>query len=289
MKNCKVATVTLTWNAEKDIRDLLGCIEKQSIKPDEIIIVDNNSTDNTAEIIREYPYVKFFRLDKNYGYAKGYNIAFSKVSGDIDYVIALDHDVLIDKDHVRTVAERFEKEPESTIIITGDVEEPLIRTLAIEEGYVNDFHGSCFSFRNIHRKYIRFSEEFFGYNNESDLSARLLDKGFKILFYPNYRVFHKKDTTRVTPFTTYYMTRNSIWHFWRNARLIDAVLGSFVMAVVFYSKASRNRTLPSYFHALFDAVRGLAFCIRTRKPSKYVSYKDIHDLKFIRKKLFYRR
>lgn len=282
----KVATITLSWNGKNDLRELLNCVKKQTLKPNEVIVVDNASTDGTAEMVRkEFPFVRFYLLDKNYGYAKGYNIAFSKVSKDIDYVIVLDHDVLIDRNYIKTAVERFEKEPDSTIIIAGDVEEPKIKTLATNEGYITDFHGSCYAYRNKHRKHIKFCEEFFAYNNEADLSSRLLSKGFRILFYPKCKVFHKKDTTRITPFTTYYMTRNSIWHFWRNGRFFDAIIGSFIMMFVFYSKASRNKTLPSYFRAIIDAFLGLPFCIRTREPSKYVSYKNIHDLGLIRKRV----
>lgn len=282
----KISTITLSWNARKDLKELLRCVEDQSMKPDEVLVVDNASSDDTADMIKkEFPFVRFIQLDRNYGYAAGYNKAFQAVSPDADYVIVLDQDVLIDNDHIKKVVERFLKEPESTIIIAGDIEEPLIKTLAIKEGYTTDFHGSCYAYRNRHREQIKFCEEFFGYNNETDLSSRLLNRGFRILFLPSWKVKHKKDTTRITPFTTYYMTRNSIWHFWRNGYLLDAMLGSFIMAAVFYSKASRNRTLPAYFSGLFDAFRGMAFCIRTREPSKYVSYKEIHDVGFIRKKL----
>ena len=280
----KIATITLSWNARKDLKEMLECVKRQSVKPSEVIVVDNASADGTAEMIKEFPFVRFFQLDRNYGYAKGYNIAFGKVSGDVDYVIVLDQDVMIGKGYIRTVLQRFKKEPDSTIIIAGDVREPLIKSLALKEGYVKEFHGSCYAYRNRYRRHMKFCEEFFGYNNEADLSARLLDKGFRVLFYPRMKVVHKKDTTGITPFTTFYMTRNAIWHYWRNGSIKDAILGSLTMMLVFYSKASRNNTLPSYFRAVFSAFIGLPFCIRTRYPSKYVSYKDIHDLNFIAKR-----
>ncbi len=277
----KIATITLSWNARKDLKELLECVSKQSMKPAEVIIIDNASSDGTDEMVKEFPFVRFYQLPKNYGYAKGYNIAFGRVSADIDYVVVLDQDVIIDKDYIKRITQRFKSEPVSTIIIAGDVKEPLIKSLAIKEGYVKEFHGSCYAYRNRYRRHMKFCEEFFGYNNEADLSARLLSKGFKILFYHRMKVNHKKDTTRITPFTTFYMTRNAIWHYWRNGSIKDAVLGSFIMMFVFYSKASRNNTLPSYFKAIFSAFKGLPFCIRTRYPSKYVSYKDIHDVNFI--------
>lgn len=282
----KIAAITLSWNARDDLQKLLHCVKQQTMKPEEVIVVDNASGDGTQDMIRrEFPFVRLYPLDKNYGYAKGYNIAFSLVSRDIDYVVVLDQDVLIAKDYIKTVVERFSKEPDSTIILTGDVVEPLIRSLALKEGYANDFHGSCYSYRNKYRRHMKFCEEFFAYNNEADLASRLLNKGFRILFYPKCRVRHKKDTTRITPFTTYYMTRNAIWNFWRNGRLADAILGSIVMMVVFYSKASRNRTLPAYFRALVGALRGLPFCLHTRQPSQHLSYAAIHDVGFIMKRL----
>jgi len=50
----KVTVCVTTFNEEDSIKDLLDSLLKQSKKPDEIVIVDNKSTDRTVEIIRKF-------------------------------------------------------------------------------------------------------------------------------------------------------------------------------------------------------------------------------------------
>ncbi len=186
--------------------------------------------------------------------------------------------MIFDKDYIKKIIERFNKEPRETIILMCDLEEPVIRTLALEEGYIKFFHGACYSYRNKYKKFMKFSEEFFGYTNEADLSVRLLNRDFKILFYPSCKLYHKKTLTKMTKFQMFYVTRNNIWFWWRNAPLLHAVFGSFLSMIFDYSRASRSRTLPQYFKGVLRAFLGLPYCLRTRKPSKYLSIRDMQDL-----------
>ena len=58
----------------------------------EIIVADNGSTDNSLEVLaKEFPDVKTIVLDKNYGFAEGYNRAIEQV--DSEYVVLLNSDV----------------------------------------------------------------------------------------------------------------------------------------------------------------------------------------------------
>lgn len=279
-KKPRVATITLSWNARDDVRKMLECVKRQNLKPEKVIIVDSGSADGTEEMVRkEFPFVEFHPLGKNIGYAAGYNVAFSLVPSHIDYVVVLDHDVTFDKDYINNVVERFEKEPETTAVLMCDLEEPLIKSFALNEGYINAYHGSCFSYRNKIKKLMRYDEKFFAYDNEADLCARLLNRGYRILFYPGCKVVHKKDSTEMKPFRTYYQTRNSLWRWWKNARLIDAFLASLINMGIFYSKASKHRTLPAYFRGVFHAFLGLPYCIRHREVCRYSSYKELDDVR----------
>jgi GT2 family glycosyltransferase len=279
----QVATVTLTWNAEKDIEETMRCIHEQTLKPNVIIVVDNGSTDRTLEIIeKKFPSVKIIRMKRNMGICAGYNICFSKVPNNIKYVMVIDQDVFFEKNHFKKIIERFEQEDERTAVLMCDLREPLIKSFAIPEGYIKYFHGACFSYRNMYKKLMHFPEEFFGYNNEADLSVKLLDRNLRILFYPKCVMNHKKSLAKRTKFQTFYMTRNAMWFLWRNAPRKDAIIGTALEIIFDYSRASRSRTIPSYFMGLFSAVLGIPYCIRTRHPSNYVSYKDMQDIAYFK-------
>ena len=58
----------------------------------EIIVADNGSTDNSLEVLaKEFPGVQTIVLDKNYGFAEGYNRAIAQVES--EYVVLLNSDV----------------------------------------------------------------------------------------------------------------------------------------------------------------------------------------------------
>lgn len=281
-KKPRIAAISLSWNARDDLKKVLECAKRQTLRPEKIIIVDSGSQDGTEAMIRkEFPLVEFHALGKNIGYAAGYNVAFSLVPAHIDYVVVLDQDITFDKDYIKKIIERFDQEPESTAVLMCDLEEPLVKTFALKEGYINAYHGSCFSYRNKIKKLMRYDEKFFAYENEADLCARLLNSGFRILYYPACKTIHKKDSTKMNPFRTYYQTRNSLWGWWKNSRLTDAILASFINMGIFYSKASKYRVLPAYFRGVFHAFLGLPYCIRNRNVCAHLSYKDLDDVRKI--------
>lgn len=93
----KVIAVILTHNGAA--RALERCAELvcQTRPPNEIILVDNASTDGTAErIARQFPQVRILRLTENLGPAGGYAAGFSAaMKGPCDYIWAIDDDVIV--------------------------------------------------------------------------------------------------------------------------------------------------------------------------------------------------
>lgn len=61
-----VAVVIVTWNSEKDIGICLQSLGEQDYDNTKIIVVDNNSSDSTEKIVKQFPTVIFIKRDKNY-------------------------------------------------------------------------------------------------------------------------------------------------------------------------------------------------------------------------------
>jgi glycosyltransferase involved in cell wall biosynthesis len=82
----KVAVVTGIYNEEKHISELIDKVIAQTVKPDEFVIVDDGSTDRTAEIVKnyakKYPRIKYIRQE-NAGPAMARNVAWRATDADI--------------------------------------------------------------------------------------------------------------------------------------------------------------------------------------------------------------
>jgi glycosyltransferase involved in cell wall biosynthesis len=77
--------ITLTKNRAKFLEKNLKSLTGQLVKPSEIIIIDNNSTDNTQSIIKKYKKTLPLKVFKNSlsGYATLYNFGIKKANGEL--------------------------------------------------------------------------------------------------------------------------------------------------------------------------------------------------------------
>ena len=87
------AIIILNWNGERLLNEFLPkVIENTDRARADIIVADNGSTDRSVEIIRQFePDVKLLILDRNYGFAGGYNRAIERTR--YKYTILLNSDV----------------------------------------------------------------------------------------------------------------------------------------------------------------------------------------------------
>jgi glycosyltransferase involved in cell wall biosynthesis len=96
-------------NEERHIRKCLDAIAAQTIKPDEVIVVDNDSSDKTAEVARSYPFVKVLHEPKK-GIVFARDRGFDAVKSDI--IARLDADTVLPPTWVARVL-KFYSEPDN--------------------------------------------------------------------------------------------------------------------------------------------------------------------------------
>lgn len=89
----KIAVVILNWNGCEMLRSFLPSVVRYSEADGAVVYVaDNGSTDDSVEMLRrEFPSVHLIILDRNQGFAEGYNLALQQVSA--EYVVLLNSDV----------------------------------------------------------------------------------------------------------------------------------------------------------------------------------------------------
>ena len=193
-----VSLVISVWNRKQDLRENLATIRQQTMPADQVIVVDNNSSDGTPEmVIAEFPEVQLIRMPhSNYGACETFNVGFSSAKG--EFVGILDDDVILPVTFVADMVNKFREEPETTAILSPKVVEPempdwyLTSESINRERYLSTFRG-CGSMARADaiRKANWYDIRFFIFGNERDLTTRLLNLGYRVKMYPKVEVFHK--------------------------------------------------------------------------------------------------
>ena len=101
----KVAILVLNYNGKALLSTYLGSVVRHKEEA-EVWVVDNGSTDDSLDLVKKnFPEVKVLVLDNNFGYAKGYNLAVSKI--DADLYCFLNNDVRVNSDWVTPMRQLF--------------------------------------------------------------------------------------------------------------------------------------------------------------------------------------
>ncbi len=105
--NAKISIIIVTWNSREYISACLESVKKSIRDYDyEIILFDNNSTDDTAGLVSEnYPDVNVMKGRMNHGFSKGNNIAYENVDKKAELVLLLNPDTKVEGDAINQMAD----------------------------------------------------------------------------------------------------------------------------------------------------------------------------------------
>lgn len=225
----KLSIVILSYNT----RDLtLACLKsivpifkkELEAKELEIIIVDNNSSDDSVESIKRYisniryeGIIKLIRNEKNLGFGKGCNIGAKETGG--KYILFLNSDTQVLDKGFFGMTEFLDKNPKVGIL-GGKLEDNdgsiqssagkfynlfnlLIMLLGLERlGFLRSspekiqkvdwVSGACLMVRSdIFRKLSGFDEKIFMYMEDMEICFRVKKSGYETYFYPDIKLLHK--------------------------------------------------------------------------------------------------
>lgn len=107
----KVSILILTYNSSRYLRPLLESLFHQTERDFEIIAIDNASSDDTLQILKnEYASrVRVIANPENYWFSKGFNIGIRQAVG--KYVMICNHDIVLEPDFVKHILESMERDP----------------------------------------------------------------------------------------------------------------------------------------------------------------------------------
>lgn len=116
----KISIVMTVYNGERYLIEQIDSFFNQSYLPDEIIISDDCSYDNTMNLLEKYKEnksidIKIYKNEKNLGFTKNFENAISKSTGDILFLS--DQDDVWYKHKIETIVDRFKNNPNINLII----------------------------------------------------------------------------------------------------------------------------------------------------------------------------
>ncbi|MBR8705935.1 glycosyltransferase family 2 protein [Bacteroides pyogenes] len=108
----KVSVVILNWNGRDMLRTFLPSVLRHSEAENvEVCVADNGSTDDSVDMLRnEFPAVRLILLDRNYGFADGYNRALQQVEA--EYAVLLNSDVEVTERWLEPLTDYLDTHPE---------------------------------------------------------------------------------------------------------------------------------------------------------------------------------
>lgn len=189
-----VSIVILTYNRIDVLIEVINKLNTLTYKNKELILVNNNSTDNTKEKIEElFPEILLINLDSNIGIsALNYGLKLAKGK----YILQLDDDSYPEADLIEKAITEFENNNNLGYIAFKviNLRYNLCETNEFPE-FPKLFNGCGVMFNaEVFNKSGYYNNNIFIYYNEIDLAIRMIDKGYKTLYKQDLIVYHLQST-----------------------------------------------------------------------------------------------
>lgn len=218
----RLSVVILNWNGRRHLERYLPSVVAHTEGDAEVVVADNGSTDDSLQWLRlNYPDVWVIRLDRNYGFAGGYNRALREVAS--EYVLLLNSDVEVTAGWWQPLVEVLDTESDVAAVapkLLADMERTKFEYAGAAGGFI-DYLGYPFCRgrilsnveedrgqydnrrdifwasgaamccrREVFESLGGFDEDFFAHMEEIDLQWRMQLAGWRIVVEPKSVVYH---------------------------------------------------------------------------------------------------
>jgi hypothetical protein len=294
----RAAVVIPSWNGAHFLGECLASLVAQT-HPAQIILVDNGSTDDTAELVRErFPGVTLLALDSNHGFAGAVNVGIVHAqSTGVDYVALLNNDAVAGPDWLEQLIACADAHPSAGIVTskfllsdgvhidsTGDfysswgwayprgrdeVDRGQYDAPELREVFCGSGGASLFRMRMLAEVGV-FDEDYFAYLEDQDLGFRAQLMGWRARYEPAAVAYHRMmGTSAMLPhFSRYQAIRNCIYLYSKNVPhpLVWRYLPKFALGLLLMAANDvRRRRFRAIARAYLDAGLHLPAMLRKRR------------------------
>ena len=278
----KTAVVILNWNGVQHLQHYLPSVVRTTPEVD-IVVADNGSTDGSVEWLKaEMPSVQLVLLDRNYGFAEGYNRALAQLEG-YDTFVLLNSDIEPAEGWLEPLLEVLERNEDVAVVVPKILDDkcrerfeyagaaggfidilgyPFCRGRILSTGEEDKGQyatpcdvmwgsGAAFCCRaSVFAELGGFSAEFFAHQEEIDLCWRVWLSGRRVVVEPRSKVYHLGGATLSTdsPFKTMLNHRNNL-------------------AMLFRCAPTGQRVLVAVVRPLLDMAAAMSYLVQGKPKS----------------------
>ena len=280
-----ISIIVTNYNGLNFLNDFFNSVFDQSYKNIEVIMVDNNSSDESVVFARKnFPQVKVIENKENSGYAGGNNLGVKEARG--EYIAIANNDTVLQLDLLEKLIKAYNEIPNLGAV------QPMFRLMQDKEKldacgsfWTNtgfNYHYGIYKkaslekynknfpiyslkgvFMLIPRKVIDevglFDDDFWCYFEETDFCHRVWLAGYECWYYPKSYLYHHMGGTRLKKaeaFVQFHSFKNRLGSYLKN-------LGSLEMIKI----------LPVYL--FFNIMWSMAYLVKLNFEGFLVVYKAI--------------
>ena len=287
-----VVVVIANWNLRKDLLECLGSLYETEYPNMRVIVVDNNSSDDSVEAVaRAFPQAQLIARSDNGGYAAALNDGIrAGAVFDPDFFLILNNDTLVPRDTLRKLVDVLLSDPRAAIaapkIIYHDHPERIFSLgdhiypwlpLPVRVGRkaydrpaysktqeYDYLFGCALLMRTESLKQVGlFDTSFFMYYEDADICRRMRDSGWKNIRVGSAVISHKASmSSKLVPDQMVYLrARNRSWFYRRyrhgpsRAATFLALLFGSIKTILTYFFTGKRLIIQPYVSGALDGLR----------------------------------
>ena len=246
----EVSIVIPNYNGKHFLEDCLKSVFAQNIENQEVIVVDNGSTDGSLEYLKTFPGVRVIVLDKNYGFCRAVNEGIW--AAESEYVILLNNDTEVDKNFAGELLEAI-KADEKIFSCSSKMVQFHNRQLMDDAGDYycalgwafgrgkgdsvekyqesKDVFAACAGAAIYRKKMLEslgyFDEKHFAYLEDIDIGYRARIHGYRNVYAPKAIVYHVGSGfsgSTHNAFKVKLSSRNNVYLAYKNMPFLQIIL-----------------------------------------------------------------